>query len=142
MPNTSQGSVREGKALAIYRLPLRNALYDRWHRLILASAPIDDGRVRGGPCLDPSRVRLRDDDEQRLQYQRDDDERVAAESGPGGPRRGGLVGNAGQFGGGDHAAADQGRPHTRACRDFAQTRGGAAAIADDAGSRPRKHGRI
>jgi mitochondrial fission protein ELM1 len=40
--------VREGKALAIYRLPFRNALYDRWHRLILAVAPIDDGRVRTG----------------------------------------------------------------------------------------------
>lgn len=40
--------VREGKALAIYRLPMRNALYERWHRLILAAAPIDDGRVRTG----------------------------------------------------------------------------------------------
>ena len=40
--------VREGSALAIYRLPFRNALYDRWHRLILAVAPIDDGRVRTG----------------------------------------------------------------------------------------------
>ena len=40
--------VREGKALAIYRLPMRNVLYDRWHRLILAVAPIDDGRMRTG----------------------------------------------------------------------------------------------
>lgn len=39
--------VREGKALAIYRLPARNALYEWWHRFILAVAPIDDGRVRG-----------------------------------------------------------------------------------------------
>ena len=37
--------VREGKALAIYRLPFRNALYDRWHRLIIAVAPIDDRRI-------------------------------------------------------------------------------------------------
>lgn len=41
--------VREGGALAIYRLPFRNAIYDYWHRFILAVAPIDDGRVRRGP---------------------------------------------------------------------------------------------
>jgi hypothetical protein len=40
--------VREGKALAILRLPFRNAVYDYWHRFILAVAPIDDGRVRQG----------------------------------------------------------------------------------------------
>ncbi|MBK6289292.1 MAG: mitochondrial fission ELM1 family protein [Gammaproteobacteria bacterium] len=40
--------VREGKALAIYRLPFRNAIYDYWHRFILAVAPIDDGHVRSG----------------------------------------------------------------------------------------------
>jgi hypothetical protein len=40
--------VRAGKALAIYRLPFRNAIYDLWHRLILAVAPIDDGRLRTG----------------------------------------------------------------------------------------------
>lgn len=40
--------MREGKALAIHRLPFKNAIYDYWHRFILAVAPIDDGRVRRG----------------------------------------------------------------------------------------------
>jgi len=40
--------VRQGKALAIHRLPFRNRVFALWHRFILAVAPIDDGRSRSG----------------------------------------------------------------------------------------------
>jgi uncharacterized protein len=40
--------VRQGKALAIHRLPFRNRVFALWHRFILAVAPIDDGRQRSG----------------------------------------------------------------------------------------------